>query len=516
MPPPATAIEPLSEADTRAKLIDPALHARGWHEDMIRREETAGAIEIIGGKARRRARGHVDYTLRIKVAADAQPVAVALIEAKKNTLPPGHGLDQGKAYAHSRRLNVPFVFSSNGHQFVEYDNFSGQTAAPRPLSEFPTAAALQRRYEQGMGFALDDEAAKPLLTPYHNGEGARRYYQDAAIRAVLEKIARCEREDEPKRALLSNVTSAVYYVPELTWILFLRVLDEIEEGDAANAEAVGQPFKPTVAAPYRWRDWAAPGGAKRKAVAEDGNAGDFFAFVNGELLPHLKGLGAASGASVRRKVVSEIMRNVERVRIDTERNLLDVLDRVDELSHTSIDNTQMFGLSRVYEGLLLKMGEKNNDGGQFFTPREVIRAMVRVIDPQNNLWCVVSLPGGVFTQAGAGVKTNLLFFTRGEPTRHIWYYDLSDVKVTKRKPLTLAHFQDFFECLPERTDSELSWIWTSANAKRPNRPGRCTATPGKKGSKPNAGRSGSPNGNVGRASSATSRRSRRRTSRPGP
>jgi type I restriction enzyme, R subunit len=71
-----------SQADTRAKLIDPGLHACGWTEDLIRREETAGAIEIIAGKPRKRARGRVDYTLRIKVNPDTQPVAVGLIEAK--------------------------------------------------------------------------------------------------------------------------------------------------------------------------------------------------------------------------------------------------------------------------------------------------------------------------------------------------------------------------------------------------------------------------------------------------
>ena len=124
----------MSEADTRAKLIDPTIHKRGWTEDMIRREETAGSIEIISGKARRRSRGQVDYTLRVKVATDAQPVAVALIEAKKSSLPAGHGLDQGKAYAHSKRLNVPFVFSSNGYQFVEYDRFTGLTSTSPDLS----------------------------------------------------------------------------------------------------------------------------------------------------------------------------------------------------------------------------------------------------------------------------------------------------------------------------------------------------------------------------------------------
>jgi len=82
---------PLNEADTRAKLIDPAIHKNGWTEDLIRREETAGSVEIIGGKARRRARGKIDYILRVKVNLDTQPVALALIEAKKESLPPGPG-----------------------------------------------------------------------------------------------------------------------------------------------------------------------------------------------------------------------------------------------------------------------------------------------------------------------------------------------------------------------------------------------------------------------------------------
>lgn len=196
----------LSEADTRAKLIDPAIHKRGWTEDLIRREETAGSIEIIGGKPRRRIRGRMDYILRVKVNPSTQPVAVALIEAKKDTLPPGHGLDQAKGYAACKRLNVPFVFSSNGHQFVMFNRFSGLTNAPRPMVEFPTPAELRARYEEAMGFNLEAPVAKPLLTPYTGGEATRRYYQDAAIRAVLEKIARCELNGEPKHALLSMAT----------------------------------------------------------------------------------------------------------------------------------------------------------------------------------------------------------------------------------------------------------------------------------------------------------------------
>lgn len=101
-----------SEGDTRSKLIDPAIHARGWTEDLIRREETAGAIELLDGRPNRRKTRRIDYTLRIKVAADSQPVALALIEAKAEGHAPDHGLEQGKLYAQCKRLNVPFVFSS--------------------------------------------------------------------------------------------------------------------------------------------------------------------------------------------------------------------------------------------------------------------------------------------------------------------------------------------------------------------------------------------------------------------
>jgi type I restriction enzyme M protein len=324
-------------------------------------------------------------------------------------------------------------------------------------------------------------------------------------------------------------------------------------------------------------------------------------------------------------VISEIMSGVERTRIDTDRNFLDVLDRVHAISAEAVDDTHVFTLSQVYEGLLLKMGEKGNDGGQFFTPREVIRVVVRAIDPKTgetvydpgcgtggfltqayehmagpnhskigspdqlevlkrrtfcgrekdntiypialanlilhdidephvwhgntltgqetygglfqdapalfdvilmnppfggkegkeaqtrfpyktgatqvlflqhvidtlkrggrcgivldegvlfrtnetafvqtkrklldecDLWCILSLPAGAFVNAGAGVKTNLLFFTKGQPTERIWYYDLSDVKVGKKSPLTLEKFEEFFRLLPTRGDGEHSW-----------------------------------------------------------
>lgn len=439
-----------------------------------------------------------------------------------------------------------------------------------------------------------------------------------------------------------NCAGALQYVPELTWILFLRILDEREEREQHEAEALGVPFRPSLEHPYRWQDWAAPSGPKRKELQE-GALGSFFGFVNTNLLPYLKSLKNRPDAGPRQKVISEVMTGVERVRIDTERNFLDVLDKVNEITAETVDPTHVFTLSQVYEGLLLKMGEKGNDGGQFFTPRQVIKAMVQVIAPAVNetvydpgcgtggflaqsyefvrdrlgqgataeqletlkqrtfwgrekenliypialanlvlhgidrpnlwhgntltgmeiygglfagapgafdviltnppfggkegkdaqtnfdyktsatqalflqhvilnlkdkgrcgivldegllfrtnqdafvktkqkllndcdVWCIVSLPAGVFTAAGAGVKTNLIFFTKGQPTRRIWYYDLTDVKVRKKTPLMLKHFEDFIrlqhaapkpgEGGPTRADGPLSWTVDMDERKR--------------------------------------------------
>ena len=203
----------LSEADTRAKLIDPALRAVGWTEDLIRRETTAGGIDIVDGRPRRR-QGRTDYLLCLPADAGLSPLAIAVVEAKPDDQPHTVGLDQAKKYG--RRLNVPFVYSSNGHLFAEYDEITGKTRDNLPLSSFPCPADIRSRYERVEGFSLDSPSARPLFAPYKGGEGVRRYYQDAAVRACLERIA-----NGGKRVLLPMATASgkTYVAAYILWKL---------------------------------------------------------------------------------------------------------------------------------------------------------------------------------------------------------------------------------------------------------------------------------------------------------
>ena len=109
------------------------------------------------------------------------------------------------------------------------------------------------------------------------------------------------------------------------------------------------------------------------------------------------------------------------------------------------------------------------DEGVLFRTNETafVQTKKKLLD-DCDLWSIVSLPGGVFTAAGAGVKTNLLFFTRGGPTESVWYYDLSDIKVGKKTPFTRDRFDDFFRLLPARADSPRSWTVTRAEIEARN------------------------------------------------
>ena len=122
-------------------------------------------------------------------------------------------------------------------------------------------------------------------------------------------------------------------------------------------------------------------------------------------------------------------------------------------------STQVLFLQHVIDSLKPggRCGIVMDEGVLFRTNENAFVQTKRKLLNECNLWCIVSLPPKVFVNAGAASKTNLLFFTKGKPTEEIWYYDLSDLNITKKQPLTITHFEEFFKLLPERGVSEHSW-----------------------------------------------------------
>ena len=158
-----------NEAQTRFDLIDPALQERGWLRSDIRIEVTAAQIDIVDGKPRRRPSGRTDYLLRRPLVEGGEPIPLAAIEAKREGLPPEHGLQQGKDYCVGELNHVPFVFSSNGHQFVEYDEATGQTSEAKPMTEFPHPDELVARHLSRRQLPKTPAALQLLTTGYAKG-----------------------------------------------------------------------------------------------------------------------------------------------------------------------------------------------------------------------------------------------------------------------------------------------------------------------------------------------------------
>jgi type I restriction enzyme R subunit len=182
---------PRNEQLTRVELINPALHERGWTDGLVREEKTPGGSNIIDGRPVKQ-QGRTDYLLCIPILPGKPPLPVAVLEAKAEDKMASLGLQQSLDYSH--RFHVPFVFSTNGHLFTEFGEDTQLIVDNRALSTFPTPDDLRQRYESLKNIQLSSNAALPLLMPYKGGELARWYFQDSAIRAVLERSATGQRK----------------------------------------------------------------------------------------------------------------------------------------------------------------------------------------------------------------------------------------------------------------------------------------------------------------------------------
>ncbi|MBI5244403.1 MAG: N-6 DNA methylase [Elusimicrobia bacterium] len=171
-------------------------------------------------------------------------------------------------------------------------------------------------------------------------------------------------------------------LPMLTWIMFLKFLDDKEQVWEAEAKVAGKPYKRLIEAPYRWRDWAAK---------DDGITGEeLISFVSNEetarpdgkrgtgLFPYLRKLQGSNGGD-RRDVIATVFKGTIN-RMVNGYLLRDVINKVNQLHFTASDETHV--LSHLYESLLKEMRDSAGDSGEFYTPRPVVRFIVEAIDPQ--------------------------------------------------------------------------------------------------------------------------------------
>jgi type I restriction enzyme M protein len=171
-------------------------------------------------------------------------------------------------------------------------------------------------------------------------------------------------------------------LPMLTWIMFLKFLDDMEHIAEQEAQMAGKRFRPALESPYRWRDWA---------TKPDGITGDeLISFVNNEeavrpdgnkgpgLFAYLRSLQGANGGD-RRDVIATVFKGTIN-RMINGYLLRDVINKVSDIHFTSSDEIHTLG--HLYESMLKEMRDAAGDSGEFYTPRPVVRFMVEVIDPK--------------------------------------------------------------------------------------------------------------------------------------
>jgi len=415
--------------------------------------------------------------------------------------------------------------------------------------------------------------------------------------------------------------SELDYIEQTSWILFLKYLDDLEKEKNASAELSGKTYKPLIADEFKWNVWAAPKNGDGKLDHHKALTGDDLKeFVDHKLFPYLKKFKAdAESAATMEYKIGEIFGELKN-KLQSGYNLREVINLVDELRFRT--HAEKHEMSHLYEDKIKNMGNAGRNGGEYYTPRPLIRTIVKVVAPkigekiydgavgsagflveafdylrggksmstkdmetlqqhtlygkekkgmayiigimnmilhgveapniihtntlaeniadiqekdrydvvlanppfggkeraevqQNfpvktseiaslflqhfikilkaggkggivikntflsntdnasialrkklmedcNLHTVLDLPGGTFT--GAGVKTVVLFFTKGEPTRKVWYYQLNlDRNLGKTNPLNEGDLEAFASLQKTKADSENSWTIEIAN-----------------------------------------------------
>src|SRR6266849_3487538 len=179
----------------------------------------------------------------------------------------------------------------------------------------------------------------------------------------------------------AGCTTELDYTEQTSWLLFLKYLDALEQDKADEAGLDRKKYTFLLDKPYRWDEWAAPKGKDGQIDHTRAKTGDDLRdFVSGKLFPYLHGFKQrASGPNTIEYKIGEIFGEIKN-KIQSGYNLREIIDHVDELRFRS--QSEKHELSHLYEAKIKNMGNAGRNGGEYYTPRPLIRAMVQVVKPK--------------------------------------------------------------------------------------------------------------------------------------
>ena len=179
----------------------------------------------------------------------------------------------------------------------------------------------------------------------------------------------------------AGCASELDYAEQSSWLLFLKYLDALEQQKAMEAGLEGKKYIFVLDPPYRWDSWAAPKDKQGKIDHNNAQTGsDLIDFVNQKLFPYLHGFKQkATGPDTLEYKIGQIFGEIKN-KIQSGYNLREIIDHIDELRFGS--QAEKHELSHLYETRIKNMGNAGRNGGEYYTPRPLIRAMVRVVNPK--------------------------------------------------------------------------------------------------------------------------------------
>jgi type I restriction enzyme M protein len=174
-------------------------------------------------------------------------------------------------------------------------------------------------------------------------------------------------------------------LPMLTWLMFLKFLDDLEANREIEAQLSGEKYTPLISSPHRWRDWAVNAILTGDELLEFINSDEIdnpFANSKSEipgLFSYLRNLSSSTEDDTRKDVIATVFKGTDN-RMKNGYLLRDVINKINRIRFGS--SSELHTLSGLYEGMLREMRDAAGDSGEFYTPRSIVRFMVDVIDPK--------------------------------------------------------------------------------------------------------------------------------------